>query len=71
MKVKETNAVARLVLRDVHKMKTREVQTIAGWLRFQSERLLKAHDQYSNHFTSTLLYKRKLRNGTSARNRKQ
>ena len=71
MKVKETNAVARLVLRDVSRMKPRELQTLCTWLQNQSIRLRILGDEYSNHFTSTLLYKRKLRNGTSARNRKQ
>ena len=70
MKVKETNAVARLVLRDVSRMKPRELQTLCTWLQNQSICLRILGDDYADHFTSTL-YKRKPRNGTSARNRKQ
>ena len=71
MKVNPKNAVARLVIRDVDKMKKREIQSVCAWLLSQRDHLLKDYEEYPDHFTSTLLYKKRPRNGTSARNNKQ
>lgn len=55
MKPKPKDYTARLVIKDVDKLKKREINQIISWLKCQAAYLAKDWEQYPDHYTGTLM----------------